>query len=205
MNNHYASISQDQAYERPERKLSACANRGDLSVWQVFNVLNRLRPTATGLDNLPAWFLRLGSVFFAETIKKLFNLSLLAPIIPFPSQSKQAYILPIAKAPPSTTPSDFRPISITPVLSRMLERLMFKQFIYPSLTSPPPELHFADQFAFRPTSSTTAALITMLQWITTLLESNPYVIVYALDFSKAFDTVRHCTLLEKMSKHQLPD
>jgi len=39
----------------------------------------------------------------------------------------------------------------------------------------------------------------------TLLESNTYVIVYALDFSKALDTVRHCSLLEKMSKLQLPD
>ena len=36
-------------------------------------------------------------------------------------------------------------------------------------------------------------------------ESNPYVIVYAIDFSKAFDTVRHSELLDKYSKMELPD
>jgi len=70
-----------------------------------------------------------------------------------------------------------------------------RQFIYPSILNPPPGLIFADQFPFRPTGSTTAALITILQRVTTLLESNLYVIVYALNFSKAFDTVRHNTLI----------
>ena len=41
-------------------------------------------------------------------------------------------------------------------------------------------------------------LLTLLSNVTRLLETNPYVIVYVLDFSKAFDTVRHYTLLEKM-------
>ena len=38
-----------------------------------------------------------------------------------------------------------------------------------------------------------------------MLEANRYVRVFALDFSKAFDTIRHSTLLEKMSKYNLPD
>ena len=50
-----------------------------------------------------------------------------------------------------------------------------------------------------------AALITMLQTITLLLETNPYVMVYALDFSKAFDTVRHATLFQKLATLRLPD
>jgi Reverse transcriptase (RNA-dependent DNA polymerase) len=203
LNDHYASISQDNAYVNPARKFTANTSCAHLSVWQVFHTLDHLDHTATGLDNLPAWFLRLGSIFFAEPLTQLFNLSLSSSIIP--TQWKRAYILPLAKVPQPTAPSDYRPISITPVLSRMLERFVVRQFIYPSLPSPPPGLHFADQFAFRPTGSTTAAVITILQRITALLESNPYVIVYALDFSKAFDTVRHCTLMEKMSKLQLPD
>ena len=48
-------------------------------------------------------------------------------------------------------------------------------------------------------------MITLLQKITTLLDTNPYVAVYALDFSKAFDTVRHSTLMEKMAMLKLPD
>jgi len=47
--------------------------------------------------------------------------------------------------------------------------------------------------------------ITILHKVTHLLTTNPYVVVIALDFSKAFDTVRHFTLLEKLAKLDIPD
>ena len=49
------------------------------------------------------------------------------------------------------------------------------------------------------------ALIKLFHDVTTLLETNPYVIVYAIDFSKVFDTVRHSELLGKYSSMELPD
>jgi len=111
----------------------------------------------------------------------------------------------VAKLSVPLSPSDYRPISITPVLSRVLERIVVTDFIYPSLRFPPPFLSFADQFAFQPTGSTTAALIHLLHTVTNLLDTNPYVIVYALDFSKAFDSVRHSALLAKYAMLQIPD
>ena len=78
-------------------------------------------------------------------------------------------------------------------------------FIYPAFLCPPPVLCFTDQFAFCPTGSTTAAIISLSHTVTKLLASNQYVIVYCLDFSKAFDTVRHSTLMEKIAMLQLPD
>ena len=77
-----------------------------------------------------------------------------------------------------------------------MECLVVKQFIYPALLTP--SLIFSDQFAFRPTGSTTAAVIAILH-CTNLLSDHLYVIVISLDFSKAFDTVRHATLLEKFA------
>lgn len=85
-----------------------------------------------------------------------------------------------------------------------MERHIARKFIYPSLLHPPPELNFSDQFAFIPTGSTTAAIIAMLQAITDMQTYYPYVHVVALDFSKAFDTVRHSTLLKKLAKLDLP-
>ena len=107
--------------------------------------------------------------------------------------------------PSPLTPSDYRPISITPILSRLIERIVVTDYIYPSFQLPPTGLGFADQFAFQPSGSTTAALVQLLHTITNLLQSNAYVIVYALDFSKAFDTVRHSTLLDKLSLLHIPD
>ena len=120
--------------------------------WEVFNILDTLPKTSTGLDNLPAWFLRLGAPAFC-------NKSIATSVVPL--QWKRAYIRPVPK---NTTPvehSDFRPISITPVLCRTLERVVVKRFLYPALLTPPAVL--SDQYAFRPTGSTTTALIALLQ------------------------------------------
>jgi len=57
----------------------------------------------------------------------------------------------------------------------------------------------------RPSGSTTAAIISILHHITDLLKRNTYVTLISLDFSKAFDTVRHATLAAKLSKLDLPD
>ena len=168
------------------------------NIWTSFTSQPR-----TGLDKLPAWFLRLGAPIFARPICNLFNTSLNKSIVP--SQWKQALIKPIPKVKTPSTCSDFRPISITPVLSRVMEKIVVRELIYPAIQIPNPHLDFSDQFAFRPTGSTTAAIITILQTITALLLSNSYVLVYALDFSKAFDTVRHQTLLEKFALLDLPD
>ena len=86
-----------------------------------------------------------------------------------------------------------------------MERIIVRDHIYPSLQCPPHGLIFDDQFAFRPTGSTTAALIKLIHEVTAMRELNPYVIVYAIDFSKAFDTVRHSELLDKYSRMELPD
>ena len=72
--------------------------------------------------------------------------------------------------------------------------LVVHQFLYPALLVPPCNLTFSDQYAFRPTGSTTAALIQLFHTVTELLSDHPYVVVIALDFSKAFDTVRHLLL-----------
>ena len=87
----------------------------------------------------------------------------------------------------------------------LTERIVVRRYIYPVLTLPPPTLQFADQFTFRPTGSTTAAIISLLNTIINLLSTEPYVIVISLDFSKAFDTVRHSSLLHKLAQLHIPD
>ena len=127
------------------------SSENHITEWRMFKLLDTLPPTATSLDNIPAWFLRIGAPFFSAPISAMMNLSLSSSIVP--KQWKAASILPIHKVPTPLSPSDYRPISISPVLSRRLERVVVTDYIYPSFQSPPPNLSFLDQFAFQPTTS----------------------------------------------------
>ena len=131
-------------------------------------MLDTLRPTATDLDRIPVWFLRLGAPVVAAPLAHLFHQSLATGVVL--RQWKTAAITPIpniAAAP--ALPSDFRPISITPVLSRSLERFVVRKFFYPALLKPCPSLDISDQFAFRASGSTTAAIAAMLHTVRSML------------------------------------
>ena len=86
-----------------------------------------------------------------------------------------------------------------------MERCIGKQYFYTFFTAFIHTSIFYDQFAFRPIGSTTAALATILQCITEMLESETYVCMYALDFSRAFDTVSHSALLNRIHELGFPD
>ena len=66
LNNHYSEISSDSMYTRPIMKSTSFQNSNlNISEFYVFNILDNLTHTAEGLDNLPAWFLRVAApVFF---------------------------------------------------------------------------------------------------------------------------------------------
>jgi len=186
LNDYNAAISDDVNYSAPCVK-STVNNQNavkHITEWLMFKLLDTLLSTAMGLDNIPAWILQIGSPFFSASIRDMINLSLSSSTVS--KQWKATSILSKHKTRSPLTPSDYRPISITPVLSRLLERI---DYIYPFFQSLPPNLSFLDQFAFQPTASTTVALIHLLHTMTTLVQTNHYVIVYALDFSKAFDSV----------------
>ena len=98
-----------------------------------------------------------------------------------------------------TQPNQYRPISITLILSRIIEKYIVKDHIYPCLTNPLIKCRFDDQFAFRPTVSPTSAIIHPTSLITFLLTSNKFVRLIASNSSKAFDTLTHSTLITNMA------
>ena len=156
-----------------------------------------------GRDSIPSWFLRIVAPFLAEPLSEVYNLSLNKAFVP--KQWKSSIITPVAKTSKPAQCADFRPISVTPLLSRLLEKIVVSKFLYPALIHPKCEQLFRDQFAFRPTGSTTSALISLIHHVSSLLQNYPYVHVFALDFSKAFDTVRHSTLASKCADLPIED
>jgi hypothetical protein len=96
LNSHHVAISSDNHYATPINKQSVAPSQIEyISSWRVFHILDHLHLTATGLDELPAWFLRIGAPLFCKPITWLFNLSLFTSTVPL--QWKQAFIRHIAK------------------------------------------------------------------------------------------------------------
>jgi len=77
LNRHYAKISTDAEYIAPRFKCPASTPyvSEHITEWRVFNLLEAFHPTATGLNDLPAWFLKIGAPFFAAPIADTTSLS----------------------------------------------------------------------------------------------------------------------------------
>lgn len=66
-------------------------------------------------------------------------------------------------------------------------------------------LQLAEKYTFRSTGSTTTALVPILHHTTVILKNNSYVTLVSLDFPKAFDSVKHSTLVQKLSQTGIHD
>ena len=166
-------------------------------------MLDSIKPTSAGLDGIPHWFLRVAAPFIFKPIAFLFNQSMSYSYVP--TQWKSSIITPAPKTSNPGKCEDFRPISVTSILCRTLERIIIRKFLYPMLVHPDFNHLYRDQFAFRPTGSTTAALINLVHKISVLLENNEFVHLIGLDFSKAFDSVRHSSLIDKITQLPIPN
>ena len=67
------------------------------------------------------------------------------------------YVSPVQKISNPDSLADFRPISVTSLLSRLTEKLVVGNWLMPAI----PDNYINDQFGFRPTGSTTSALVYM--------------------------------------------
>ena len=99
--------------------------------------------------------------------------------------------------------SDFRPISLTPILCKILERLVVKRWILPKLGTKVD----LSQFAYIPRngSGATSAPTLMQHKILKFLDvSSGCVRILSIDFAKAFDKVSHCGILRAVERFGLP-
>ena len=133
LNAHYSTISTDNNYSLPISKLTVQGPNTWISEEQVFRLLDRLKPSSRGMDNLPSWFLKLSAAYLSQTIADVYNVSLSRSEVPV--QWKCSIITPVAKNTRPSCCADFRPISITPILSRLMEKIVVRNFIYPMFTN----------------------------------------------------------------------
>jgi len=162
-------------------------------------MLRNLKQTAAGCDGIPAWLLLSCSLELADIVAHIMNCSIGTGKVP--SHWLKALVTPVPKVSKPARFSDYRPISVTPNLSRITEKVIVRHWLHPAI--PADEL-LVDQYAFKSTRSTTAALVYFTHQVTKMLEHNDYVRCLMIDFSKAFDTVDHVILLTKLVQLNIP-
>ena len=116
----------------------------------------------------------------------------------FPSFWRSGNITPLPKgASASSDPSDYRPITITPVLSKIYEKLLYKRLSkYVENNNMLPNL----QFGFRKGRGTCDALLTISSYLQSALDCGHEARIVGLDFSAAFDRVNHIALIYKLKQ-----
>ena len=181
---------------------SECFNRDDVSdtVIPDYNVTSSIShftcyPTdviklickldnnsAAGVDGITSIMLKNTAISVSPLLTHLFNLSISTGSVP--SAWKLSRVIPIFKSGDRQSASNYRPISLQPIIGKLLERLIHQNILQHLRIN---NILTPRQFGFLPQSSTSDALTTALHdWYLTL-EKRKDIAVALFDLTKAFE------------------
>ena len=166
----------------------------EISLDELKNAIACLKnKKSSGPDNISAVIIKECHHILSIPLLHIFNKSLQMGI--FPEKMKVAKVIPIYKKGDNLMISNYRPISLLNVFSKVFERLVYNRVIN-FLNKK--NLLYSYQFGFRSGFSTSLALTEITEMIYDCLDQNFVVLGLFLDLQKAFDTVNHAILLKKM-------
>ena len=193
MNQYFADVCRDEDYQRPRKTQTRGTQPLEISPHLVFRVLCKTGDTTRRKNGKSAWV-------FCENAQSLtFPLKHITDH--FLAQGKISACLKISKViplPKVATPgslNELRPIAVCPIVSRIVERIMIKSFVATNYE----EKIEARKHGFRIGGSTEKALVRLQNDCRHFQSVGfDYVRFISLDFSKAFDKVKHNLLVEKL-------
>ena len=160
------------------------------------DLISELKLTKTDKDSLPVSLLKNNKDILSPILSKIINLCF--KYSTFPNTLKYGSIVPILKSNSPFVKENYRPIIILLMLSKIFERAIYNRslsfFMKFSLLS-------AQQFGFQKGLSTESAIINLLEYIYETINSREITLSICIDFRKAFDTVNHKILLNKLEKY----
>lgn len=166
----------------------------NVSVHDITELLQTVDPAkATGSDSIPGLVLRMCADTIAPLLTHICNASIMAGDVP--ACFKMSHVSPLLKGGDASLPSNYRPISLLPIASRLMESVVKVQLTSYLSTN---NLYPPSQFAYRRHHSTEDALVLAVnRWLVAKSDSKVTGVIM-VDLSKAFDRVCHDLLLAQL-------
>jgi hypothetical protein len=192
-NNYFSTVfSVDNGVLPPMFK--SCCNSLDnivFDVLDVFEVLGKQNlKMSRGPDGIPHIVYRKLSAALALPLFLIFKCSLDSGIVP--RAWKEANVIPVFKKGPKSSPANYRPISLTCIACRILEKILSTKIIRFCEEN---KIFGGNQHGFMRRKSTVTQLLSCLNNWTRSIDNSESVSIAYLDFAKAFDTVSHEKLI----------
>ena len=169
-----------------------------IEVSELHKIVYSLNPSNTiGTDKLSLKLIKDSLPVTSLAITQLINLSIITNKIP--AVWKQALITPVHKN-GEIKPENFRPISILPVLSKILEKVVAQQLVSHCERL---KIFNNQQFGFRKASNTSMAIANITENAYKSLDKGRIGLLVMLDLSKAFDSLPHPLLLKTLEYYNL--
>jgi hypothetical protein len=164
---------------------------------EITKLISELNPNKScGIDLIDTFIIKQLAGPLAPILSNIFNKSMNTGRVP--DKLKEAMITPVYKSDDRKSFGNYRPISILPIFSKILERI-----IYNRLLTYLDKMHIlsSNQYGFRKNYSTYMALIELIDSLSHSIDNNEYTIGIFVDLSKAFDTVDHKILISKLNHY----
>ena len=151
---------------------------------------------ALGHTDIPIKIIKISAPIIVPLFVKIINKSFELGI--FPKALKLAKVIPIFKAGSRLDVNNYRPISLLPTFSKIIEKLMHKRLFSFLETN---QVLYKSQFGFQRGKSTQHSLIEIVERIRSCMENKKYGCGIFIDLKKAFDTVNHDILIQKLEHY----